>query len=958
MGYYSDSELIRKLKVRQHKNYISTKEHKFEGILFKKRITNPDDLPAEIRKMDTFNKIRNFFPIQIKAFDAGILNHRNLVLCAPTGMGKTLPIDISAIKTVVDGHKKVIFLEPYLAITNQKVGTLANETLNIIPGQFTGETNDNPSRSNIIYATAEKLFLAIQNREIWLNDVGLLVVDECDILNDINRGAILEEVISCFITLYKDAQIVMLSATLSNGEDLAKWIGGTYISDNTRNVKIKYELYPTFDFTVEELKKIEEQENQIFITLENPIKPLENKNPSENEILVATSTRKEAKKLCWKLLKSRGTHSSTQDLGRYLSELGKKIKREAKYGMDKISKMVSITVHAEVAVHNAGLTRKQRTLIESAFEEKLIKILVCTPTLNRGINLQLKKLILYNGIKKAEGLMTVSEFHQLCGRVGRPGQENVGEVIICCNSFEEMVVAKEKIMGRYELVESKLKPHIASFIILLVGAGYSLKIISQILMNTLFASMNFESPIVKDFNEAALLSTIKSAPTIFDLINETPKLTKFGELCFRYSGYELKDIKELCKSITKKAKDETLNKSDLIELINTLISKRKSQHAEWTLLLNAWLSGDKNVPKPLETEKTDFGTKDFKEFKKRSKNISNLICSLIEYNDIDKSSIFWIFGLPNCIEFGLDPIKYGELAAISNNRKQACLLTEGFDGSIKIASEKTLNEYREILGHNSFASSMGILKKLNKILGKPERVSVGEAVNFIHCPLSFLLDYYYSLKNMEMLEKDIQEKTEIGGNVHKYIHKFCEYWNHVGTIVKAKGLTLDLIGRDSPNNIDEITSAFNNFCNFLLSNNFKAANSSEKVIESKKLEIQGILDLVLLDYNNYLTLIEIKSGDFQEYRYEQWDQNQIYLYYLILRDCDIDIKDAFVLYLKPLTASYVDLSEEKLRKISSYIGAMRNLMSRVDALKDENLRGLCTCRNSSHKCVCNQLFDE
>ena len=132
-----------------------------------------------------------------------------------------------------------------------------------------------------------------------------------------------------------------------------------------------------------------------------------------------------------------------------------------------------------IVFHHAGLVSKQRELIEDEFRNNKIKIICSTPTLAMGVDLPAFRAIIkdikrygYRGMD----YIPVMEYHQICGRAGRPGKEDFGEAITLVKSDKE----KEKIIEKYirgssEPIYSKLavEPILRTYLLALISIGYA-----------------------------------------------------------------------------------------------------------------------------------------------------------------------------------------------------------------------------------------------------------------------------------------------------------------------------------------------------------------------------------------------------------------------------------------------------------------------------------------------------
>ena len=180
-------------------------------------------------------------PIQEKAVEANLLQSRSLLICAPTASGKTL-IASMAIANIL-GKGKAIYLVPLKALASEK-GKEYQRLLQRTSYKSTIATGDIDSDSgylahyDLLILTTEKLDSLLRHKVSWIQEVKTVIIDEIHLLNDPSRGPTLEIV----LTLLKEIinpQIIGLSATIGNPQDLAQWLGAELVQDSWRPVELK-----------------------------------------------------------------------------------------------------------------------------------------------------------------------------------------------------------------------------------------------------------------------------------------------------------------------------------------------------------------------------------------------------------------------------------------------------------------------------------------------------------------------------------------------------------------------------------------------------------------------------------------------------------------------------------------------------------------------------------------------
>ena len=188
-----------------------------------------------------YNKFPNLTPIQEKAVQAGVLEEKSLLVCAPTASGKTLVATMGIVKAIEKG--KAVYLVPLKALANEKhkeYQELFKDTKYKVI-QSTGDIDSESSylaNYDLLILTTEKLDSLLRHRVSWINEVKTVVIDEIHLLNDPSRGPTLEIIITLLKQLIQP-QLVGLSATIGNPEKLAEWLEAKLVFDDWRPVELK-----------------------------------------------------------------------------------------------------------------------------------------------------------------------------------------------------------------------------------------------------------------------------------------------------------------------------------------------------------------------------------------------------------------------------------------------------------------------------------------------------------------------------------------------------------------------------------------------------------------------------------------------------------------------------------------------------------------------------------------------
>jgi len=215
------------------------------------------DLPEKMLEVLKKEGITELRPAQEKALKAGLLKNESMLVCTPTASGKTLIAEMAAMKQILEGKGKAIYIVPLIALANEKYkdfkrkyGHLCKIALSI--GDLDG-TDPYLVEYDLIICTAEKLDSLIRHHSPWLSFVSLVVIDEIHLINDPSRGPTLEILITVLKKVLKNVQLIGLSATIGNPDELSEWLEAKLVEDKWRPVPLKKATY--FSGEVEFIKE-------------------------------------------------------------------------------------------------------------------------------------------------------------------------------------------------------------------------------------------------------------------------------------------------------------------------------------------------------------------------------------------------------------------------------------------------------------------------------------------------------------------------------------------------------------------------------------------------------------------------------------------------------------------------------------------------------------------------------
>jgi len=440
-------------------------------------------IPESVKEILIKNGIVELYPPQEEAIMAGALEGRNLVLASPTASGKTLIAELCALKHVLERDGKVLYLTPLKALASEKYEEFRKYSAITKPdgkrinvGISTGDYDSSDpwlERYDIIVATNEKVDSLLRHKAKWLDEISLVVADEVHLLNEAERGPTLEVVLARLMQTSPDIQILALSATINNVEEIASWLKAGYVTTEWRPITLKEGvlLHSEIQFKDGDAKKIEREIKNPAINLAlHTVK-------TGGQALIFAATRKSAVALARKTA-PKVSEVLSKSMERALEREAEKILGVGE--KTRISELLAELVKCGVAFHHAGLVGGHRKIIEEAFREGKIKILTATPTLAFGVNLPARTVIVYDYRRYEPGYgyypISVLEYKQMCGRAGRPKYDKIGESVIVARTADEADFLMESyVLAKPERIWSRLAVEriLRSHVLATVAADYA-----------------------------------------------------------------------------------------------------------------------------------------------------------------------------------------------------------------------------------------------------------------------------------------------------------------------------------------------------------------------------------------------------------------------------------------------------------------------------------------------------
>ncbi len=443
--------------------------------------------------------IEELYPPQAEAVDAGATDGENLVAAVPTASGKTMIAALAMLSAVQQGGK-ALYIVPLRALASEKREEFAAyEQFGVTVGVTTGNyesTDEWLATKDIIVATSEKVDSLVRNGADWLSDLTCVVSDEVHLIDDRNRGPTLEVTLAKLRQLTPALQVVALSATVGNADEIADWLDAALVDTDWRPIDLRMGVHYgnalNFDDGSTREVPIDGSEKQEAALVRDILQ-------EGGSSLVFVNSRRNAE-AAGRRLRQVSKPALTDDEQRELADLAADIRDDSD---TETSEELATCVERGSAFHHAGLSATQRSLVEDAFRDRLLKVISATPTLAAGVNTPARRVVVRDWRRfdpSAGGMspLDVLEVHQMMGRAGRPGLDPYGEAVLLATSHDE----SQELFDRYvwadpEPVRSKLaaEPALRTHVLATIASGFARtrEGLLEFLEETLYASQSTEA---------------------------------------------------------------------------------------------------------------------------------------------------------------------------------------------------------------------------------------------------------------------------------------------------------------------------------------------------------------------------------------------------------------------------------------------------------------------------------
>src|SRR5271156_267645 len=425
-----------------------------------KRDANERNIPASELPdwaQPGFGTAKELNRVQSKCFPAAFHDDGNMLVCAPTGSGKTNVAMLAMLREIGKNRNpetgeimlddfKIVYIAPLKALVQEQVGNFGArlKTYGVQVSELTGDrqlTKQQIADTQIIVTTPEKWDVITRKATdtSYTQLVRLIVIDEIHLLHD-DRGPVLESIVSRTIRKIEQTgdpvRLIGLSATLPNYRDVASFLrvdplkGLFHFDGSYRPCPLRQEFIGvTEKKPIKQLKTM----NDVCYT-----KVMEHVGKNNKQMLIFVHSRKETAKTA-KYIRDKALEMET--IGEILrTDAGSRaiLKEEADNNNDANLKDL---MPYGFGIHHAGMSATDRDSVENLFADGLLRVLVCTATLAWGVNLPAHTVIIkgtqvYSPEKGSWVELSPQDVLQMLGRAGRPQYDTYGEGIIITTQTE------------------------------------------------------------------------------------------------------------------------------------------------------------------------------------------------------------------------------------------------------------------------------------------------------------------------------------------------------------------------------------------------------------------------------------------------------------------------------------------------------------------------------------------
>ncbi|CAI5728717.1 unnamed protein product [Peronospora effusa] len=423
-------------------------------------------------------KFQYFNPIQTQAFHQLYHQNGNVLLCAPTGSGKTVCAELAMLRvwklqkhsgnahSEAEGSSEtptrrnrrslIVYIAPMKALAREKMTEWKarfenNARLRKKVVEVTGDTLVNVefilNKADIVVTTPEKWDLLTRSSTVGralMTQMALVVVDEVHLVGEAPRGAVLEVLISRLRRFKRSGppiRVIGLSTALANAGDVGQWLGGITASnannhDDGQVYNFRASVRPVpMDVHIQGFP--ERHYVARMAAMNKPTFMAIKTHSPDKPVLIFVSSKAQTKLTALDLIQFCVASDENGDGSKRFLKMDEAVMDSMCQSNQIVDETLKHTLSFGIGLHHAGLARRDRELVEKLYKDRLIQVMISTSTLAWGVNLPAHLVVIkgteyfHNGRYRSYPL---GDLLQMIGRAGRPLLDDKG---IACVLVEE-----------------------------------------------------------------------------------------------------------------------------------------------------------------------------------------------------------------------------------------------------------------------------------------------------------------------------------------------------------------------------------------------------------------------------------------------------------------------------------------------------------------------------------------
>ena len=440
------------------------------------------EVPPEIIGLWKERQGEALLPVQELAVKRhGLFDGGNLLVQAPTSSGKTFVGEMAAVQTALR-RKQVIYMVPLRALAEEKYRDFSEKYSDygirvIISSRDHREFDKDLESGNFSIAVVvyEKLSQLLVRRPERLQEIELIIADELELLSDVERGGMAEILLTRIIQ--SPCRLIGLSAVIGEAERLAQWMDAELVRYERRPVELRYGVlhegvfrYRTYnEFSEAEETLVDAHSESAWESLTQNVCAFSERGES---CLVFVKAKHEARRGA-ELLAMRVEQPAATEALEALQGLEETCARET----------LLTTLNTGVGFHSTDLAPEERRIVERAFQQGEIRVMVSTSTLAVGLNMPARNVFITAEKWRYDQRFGMpwkapiqrSEYENMGGRAGRygAGYEFGRSILVAATPFDAETLWRRYVEGEREAVQPRLaKEPLENYVLRLVASRF------------------------------------------------------------------------------------------------------------------------------------------------------------------------------------------------------------------------------------------------------------------------------------------------------------------------------------------------------------------------------------------------------------------------------------------------------------------------------------------------------